>query len=329
MTPRKCNIGFFPTPIHELKRLTQKLGGPKIFIKRDDLTGLAFGGNKTRKLEFFLGEALNNSCDSLITAGAIQSNHCRQTAAAAAMSGLECYLLLGGEEPEEFNGNLLLDKLLGAKIYWSGKSRKGEKLPEIYEQLKNDGKNPYLIPYGGSNVIGAFGFVEAVKEIKEQVTKMNLPLDHIIFSSSSGGTHAGLTVGKFIYSLNSNFIGIQIDKGEAGDIPFLEHVLNLCNETAKYAGIEKVFSKNDISLKDEFMDADYGVVTQREQRAIKLLAELEGVLLDPVYTGRAFGALIDMIEKKEFSSNENILFWHTGGSPAIFNYSNELLRKEI
>jgi L-cysteate sulfo-lyase len=219
-----------------------------------------------------------------------------------------------------------LNNLLGAKIHWSGKSRKGEKLPEIFEQLKSEGKKPYLIPYGGSNKLGAIGFVEAVNEMKSQLDSTNLKIDHIIFSSSSGGTHAGLTVGKYIYSFDPKFIGIQIDKGEAGDIPFIQHVTNLSNETAEHLDIKKTFSEEEIILREEFMEADYGVITKREMRAIKLLAELEGILLDPVYTGRAFGALIEMIEKNEFSYNENVLFWHTGGIPALFAYSNELLR---
>jgi len=322
--PRR-QLGFFPTPLHKLENLTRYFGGPQIYIKRDDMTGLAFGGNKTRKLEYLIGDALANNYDCVITGGSEQSNHCRQTAAAAAMSGLECHLALRGEEPKVFSGNLLLDKLFKAKIHWSQKYRKGENIPMIAVELKEEGKKPYIIPYGGSNKVGALGYVEAIKEISKQLNENKIKIDHTVFASSSGGTHAGMIVGKAIYNLSSTLIGVQIDKGEAGDKPFAEHITDLANEVSIEHKLEKTFSQNDVILRDDFIENDYGVVGDLERNAIKLLAEKEGILVDPVYTGRVFGGLIRMIENKEFTSEDSILFWHTGGTPALFSYSSELI----
>lgn len=322
--PRK-QFGFFPTPFYKLENLSRYFNGPSIYIKRDDMTGLAFGGNKTRKLEYLVGDAVSKNCDCVITGGAAQSNHCRQTAAAAAICGLECHLTLGGDEPDSYSGNLLLDKLLDAKIHWTGEFRKGEKIPEVFSQLQKVGKKPYIIPYGGSNKIGALGFVEAVSEIKNQAEKLNVKIDHTVFASSSGGTHSGMIVGNELYQFKSNMIGIRIDKEETSGRSFPEQVLELSNELAVDLDLEKSFSDCDLILRSEFMGEGYGVVGDLERNAIHLLASKEGILLDPVYTGRVFGAMISMIENKEFSNDENILFWHTGGTPALFSYSKDLI----
>lgn len=313
----RINLGFFPTPITELKRLSDYLGGPRVYIKRDDLTGLALGGNKTRKLEFLIADALKNNHDSIITGGAEQSNHCRQTAAASAICGLDCHLTLGGEEPAEATGNYLIDKLLGAKIHWTGEFRKGEKIPEIVEDLRLQGKNPYVIPYGGSNPVGVYGFIEAMNELKQQSITMKTHFDHIVFASSSGGTHSGIMLGNEIYNIGSNIIGIDIDKAE-DEGPYIDRLINLLNLSSNFCGYNKIFSKDDIVLRKEYLGEGYGIVGDLERNAINLLASKEGILIDPVYTGRAFGGLLDMIDKKEFSRNQKILFWHSGGIPALF-----------
>ena len=321
----KTQLGFFPTPISELKHLSKKLGGPRIFIKRDDLTGLAFGGNKTRKLEFLIGGAISKGCDTIITGGAEQSNHCRQTAAASALCGLECHLVLGGSEPEIPKGNFLLDILFGAHIHWTGVFRKGEKIPQITEELIRLGKKPYVIPYGGSNEIGIVGFVEAVKELKTQLEQINEKISHIVFASSSGGTHAGLVLGKYIYNQNYILIGVEIDKEEFGGLVYSDHLLNLTNRSAKSLGVDHTFTKDDFILRNEYLGGGYGVVGELEKGAIKLLAETEGILVDPVYTGRAFGALVDMIKRGEFNNRDSVLFWHTGGSPSVLSYAEKIL----
>lgn len=317
----RTKLGFFPTPLYELKKLSDYLKGPRIYIKRDDLTGLAFGGNKTRKLEFLLADAIANRCDTVITGGAEQSNHCRQTAAAAAICGLECHLALGGEEPLLPKGNYLIDKLLGAHIHWTGDFRKGEKIPEINDHLRELGKKPYVIPYGGSNPIGVYGFIEAMNELKKQMDEIKIHFDHIVFASSSGGTHSGIMLGNEIYQVGANLIGIEIDKAE-DEGPYIGRLLNLLNTSSEFCGYKKVFSNDDIILRKEYLGDGYGVVGNLERNAIKLLAAKEGILIDPVYTGRTFGGLIDMIEKKEFLKNEKVLFWHSGGTPAIFTNPN-------
>jgi D-cysteine desulfhydrase len=296
-------------------------------MKRDDQTGLGLGGNKVRKLEFLVGEALAQGCDTLITGGAAQSNHCRQTAAAAAACGLACHLALGGEAPATPEGNLLLDQLFGAEIHWTGELRKGEKIPEIAESLRSAGHKPYVVPYGGSNTTGAAGFVEAVRELTQQLAQLGETITHIVFASSSGGTQAGLTVGKSLFGWDGKLIGIGIDKGASGDVPFAEHVLQLANATAERLGIASRFSASDLTIRDDYLGDGYGVVGELERRAIRTVAQTEGILLDPVYTGRAMGGLIDMIERGELSPEQSVLFWHTGGIPALFPYARDLIKR--
>lgn len=323
----KLNLGFFPTPLVELKALSKALSGPRLFMKRDDLTGLAFGGNKTRKLEFLIGEAAAGGCDTVITGGAEQSNHCRQTAAAAAACGLECHLVLGGEAPSKPNGNLLLDMLFNARIHWTGPFRRGEKIPDIFEDLRSKGKKPYIIPYGGSNATGAMGFVNAVQELANQAAELNTSFTHLIFASSSGGTQSGLMVGARLFNQHHRILGVGIDKGEPGDPPLLEQIPDLANQIALRLSTAAEFTTDDVTLLNDYLGDGYGVAGEPEKEAISLTAELEGILLDPVYTGRAMGGLIDLIRKKEFSSGDRVLFWHTGGGPALFSYSEELANR--
>jgi len=318
------SLGFFPTPLVELSRLSKKLDGPTIFMKRDDNTGLALGGNKTRKLEFIIGDALAKGADTIITAGAAQSNHCRQTAAAAASLELECHLVLGGKEPEQASGNLLLDKIFGCHIHWAGANRKGEDIPSIVEQLISQGKKPYVVPYGGSNELGALAFVEAFKELESQRDSMDLSFTHIFFASSSGGTQAGLMLGNKIFNSPYQIVGINIDKGETDKVPFDQYTVALANRTAELIGANYEFSESDLILNADYVGEGYGVVGALENEAIALTAQTEGILLDPVYTGRAMGGLIDMIRTGQIKKTDRVLFWHTGGAPALFAYSNDL-----
>lgn len=317
-------LGFFPTPIHELTQLGRLLGGPRIFIKRDDLTGLACGGNKTRKLEYLVGQALAEGADTLITAGAAQSNHCRQTAAAAARLGLECHLVLGGAEPAAATGNLLLDQLLGARIHWAGDHRKGEDIPILAEQLRAAGRRPYRVPYGGSTALGATGFVEALYELDRQTTALGMDFDHLLFASSSGGTQAGLMVGKRLLNKDYQVTGIAIDKVGDGQQSLGELILELANATARFLGSSISFSPAELHLDESYAVSGYGEVSAGDREAIHLLARHEGILLDPVYTGRAMAGLIDMIRKGYFGRDEKLLFWHTGGAPALFAYASSL-----
>jgi len=309
----------WPTPLAELPRLSDHLG-VQICIKRDDLTGLALGGNKTRKLETILGAALQQGCNAVITAGAAQSNHCRQTAAAAAMLGLQCHLVLGGEKPDSQQGNLLLDQLFDAHIHWAGENRKGEDIPQLFERLVSSGLKPYIVPYGGSNPLGALGYVDAMHELAAQTEHQ---FDYLLFASSSGGTHAGLVLGNALEKRANKVIGINIDKLEA-EGGFIEFITDLANQTAELANLKHRLARNDILLNSDYLGAGYGVVGDAEREAIKLMASLEGILVDPVYSGRALAGLIGMIGSGEIEQGSSVLFWHTGGAPALFAYADSL-----
>jgi L-cysteate sulfo-lyase len=320
----RFSLAQLPTPIEELKSLSRELGGPELLIKRDDQTGLALGGNKTRKLEFLVGQALEEGADTLVTAGAAQSNHCRQTAAGAARAGLRCELVLNGTKPELPNGNLLLDELLGARVHWVQRSEREAKIGELSDQLRKEGNKPYVIPVGGSNGVGATGYVLAMMELAEQLKEINRRVDHVVFASSSGGTQAGIVVGAKVTGFDGKLHGIRIDKDEEGATYELE-LADIANETAKYIGFDAQFTVKDFNVLYDYLGGGYGVVSDFERAAIRLLASREGVVLDPVYTGRAVGALLDLIRKKAFRSDETVLFWHTGGAPALFAYVKDLI----
>lgn len=318
-------LAHLPTPIEKLERLSRELGGPQLLVKRDDQTGLALGGNKTRKLEFLVGQALEQGADTLVTAGAAQSNHCRQTAAAAAKAGLKCELLLNGKKPELPNGNLLLNELFGAREHWIERPQRPVKLKELPEQLRAQGRKPYMIPVGGSNGVGATGYVVAMMELMEQLRTSGQRVDHIVFGSSSGGTQAGLVVGARLTGFTGQLHGLSIDKNDPEHEEYEEEVAQIANECAKYIGVDLTFNKSDVKVVYGYMGEGYGVVGNLEREAIRLMARCEGIVLDPVYAGRAFGALVDKIRQGAFGREETVLFWHTGGAPAIFAYAKELL----
>jgi len=321
----RFSLAQLPTPIEELKSLSRELGGPELLIKRDDQTGLALGGNKTRKLEFLVGQALEEEADTLVTAGAAQSNHCRQTAAGAARAGLRCELVLNGTKPELPNGNLLLDELLGARVHWVQRSEREAKIGELSDQLRQEGHNPYVIPVGGSNGAGATGYVLAMMELAEQLNGINRHVDHVVFASSSGGTQAGIVVGAKVTNFNGKLHGVSIDQDYANSATYECELANIANETAKYIGFNAQFAASDFTVVYNYLGGGYGVVSDLEREAIRLLASREGIILDPVYTGRAMGALIDLIRRKTFRSDETVLFWHTGGAPALFAYVKDLI----
>ena len=321
----RLRINNLPTPLVELKRLAGELGGPRIFMKRDDLTGVALGGNKTRKLEFLLGEAASQGCDTVITGGAMQSNHCRQTAAAAAAVGLECHLALGGEPPAVPHGNLLLDHIFGATVHWCGEHEKGELIPEIAGALRSKGRRPYVIPFGGSNPTGALGFVAAVRELKAQLSALGEGIDYLILPSSSGGTHAGLAVGADIFDLDASIIGIGIDRGSPGEPSYESELASLANQTAQRLGVDPGYGPGAFRMRYGYFGKGYAVVGDGEREAIRLVGAREGILLDPVYTARAMAGLIDMIRKGEFTSGDVVLFWHTGGIPTVFDHARDIV----
>jgi D-cysteine desulfhydrase family pyridoxal phosphate-dependent enzyme len=321
----KYPLGFFPTPIEKLERLSERFAPTQFWIKRDDQSGLATGGNKVRKLEFLIREALNQQCDTIITAGAQQSNHCRQTAAACAKAGLQCHLLLGGNRPDAYNGNLLLSHMLGAIIHFTGDKRKGEDIDQLYQRLEAENRQPYVIPYGGSNKIGAIGFASAILELQKQLEELDVQPDYIFFASSSGGTHAGMMLGQLLTGLKAEIVGINIDKNETYEVPLEEEIARLVQEGKKLLEIRPNINSGPIRLLRKYDAPGYGVVTEQEREAIHLLAHLEGILLDPVYTARAFYGMIDQVRTKQIDPSSQILFWHTGGIPANFQYASDLI----
>ncbi len=305
-------LAHLPTPIENLSRLTARLGGPNLYVKRDDLTGLAFGGNKTRKLEYLLAEAQVNGARTVITAGAVQSNHCRQTAAACARLNFECILVLSGEKPTQATGNLLLDQLFNAQLVWTSRNERDEVLKETFNAAWAAGKRPYLVPYGGSNSTGASAYALAMKELRNQ----NFAPDWIVFASSSGGTQAGLVCGARLFGFNGRVLGISVDE-EKTDLQ--AKVASLASETADFLGEKADFSPEEILVSAEYLGGGYGVLGAPEVDAIRMFAQTEGLLLDPVYTARAAAGMIDLIHKGSFNKGENVLFWHTGGTPALFS----------
>ncbi len=320
----RLHFAHLPTPIEELPRLSAALGGPRILVKRDDQTGLAFGGNKTRKLEFLVAEAQEQGAKMMISAGAIQSNHCRQTAAAAARFGFECTLVLTGELPRQPSANLLLDQLFGARIV-NVKDREDRDriLQETFDLAASEGKKPYLVPYGGSSPTGALGYAFAVEELMKQMAGFRSfqnfgsldRVDWIIFGTSSGGTHAGLVLGQRVFGCQGKALGISIDE----PVEWLQkNISALASSASEKLGERIEFVPADVSANADYCAAGYGVLTGAEREAVRLFARHEGLLLDPVYTGRAAAGMIDLVRKGFFKKDETVLFWHTGGQPALF-----------
>ena len=318
----RVSLGFFPTPLEEMPRLAQLLGGPRLWIKRDDQTGLATGGNKTRKLEFSVAEALAQKAETLVTVGAVQSNHCRQTAAAAARYGLKCVLVIRGHAPENVTGNLLLDHLLGARIVFSGDRSREAAAEDVLAELKVSGATPYFIPVGASNAVGAIGFVAGMEELYHQLEALDLRADRIVFASSSAGTQAGLCVGAKMLGFRGQITGISIDSTRQA---LREEVAHIAAGVIQRLKVKMAFGPEEVVAYDGYLGAGYSIMGEPEREAVELAARYEGLLLDPVYTGRAMAGLIDLIRKGEFAKDENIIFWHTGGAAALYAYANQLM----
>jgi L-cysteate sulfo-lyase len=308
----RVKIACLPTPLEPLPRLSSMLGGPRLFVKRDDMTGLALGGNKTRKLEFLIAEAQANGAKTLLTAGAIQSNHCRQTAAAAARYGFRCILILTGNAPVVKEANTLLDSLLGAEIVWTAKETRDKVLQEAFDDCWKNGQRPYLIPYGGSNGTGAVAYAYAFQELYQQMDSM----DWVVFASSSGGTQAGLAIGTRLVKWSGRLLGISVDQPESA---LRERVGELIEAGVQKMNLESGMQTPPFIINDAYTGDGYGIMGKPEEEAIRLFAKQEALMLDPVYTGRAAAGLIDLIRQGFFKKSDSIVFWHTGGTPALFS----------
>jgi len=320
----RIKLARLPTPLEEMPRLSKFLGGPKLWIKRDDLTGIAFGGNKERKTEFVMADAIQKGADVIITTGAVQSNHARVTAAAAKKLGLKVVLVLRGKEPQEYDGNLLLDHLLGADIRFVQGDRQ-QPLPameEVAEELKREGHKPYIVPRGASYPTGAVGYVNAMLELINQAKEANLNIDYIVHASGSGGTQAGLVLANKALEAETEVLGMCI-KPNANQW-LTEKIVKITNGIAKLLDLKETVNQGDVVLIGDYAGEDFGVLTPEAVEAIQLVAQTEGILLDPVYTGKAMAGLIDFIKKEHFKKDDNVVFVHTGGTPALFVYRNQL-----
>ena len=311
------------TPIELLERLSEQLGGPSIYMKRDDLLGLAGGGNKTRKLEFVVADALQKGSDTLITCGAIQSNHCRLTLAAAVKEGLECHLVLEERVADSYNpkasGNNFLFHLMGVasiKVVPGGSDMMAT-MQDVADKLRTEGKKPYIIQGGASNEIGALGYVACAQEILNQSFEQGLYFDHVVCASGSAGTHAGLVTG--LIGSNSRLPVVGINVSRPKDIQE-SLVFSLVKKTADLLGIRQAIPREAVRCFDDYVGPGYSLPSAAMVDAVKLIARTEAILLDPVYTGKAMAGMIDLVKKGFFGPAEKLLFVHTGGSPGIYAY---------
>lgn len=318
----------YETPIEFLPNLTKVMGGPNIYIKRDDLLGLTSGGNKTRKLEFLMAEALEQGADTILTCGAVQSNHCRLTLAAAVKEGLKCQLILEervkGSYKEDASGNNYLFNILGVeavRVVAGGSDMMGE-LEKLAEELRAQGRKPYIVPGGGSNPTGSLGYVSCAQEILSQMFDMGVNFDHIVTPSGSAGTHAGLLTGLIGNNANIPLTGISVNRNVAMQS---EAVYNLAVNLAAKVGSKNVPSIDDVIVYDNYVGPGYSLPTQSMVEAVQLLARTESILVDPVYTGKTMAGMLDLIRKGHFKKGQNILFVHTGGSPALYAYTDVTL----
>ena len=320
--PRIC-CAHLPTPLEPMPRLSEELGGPRLWIKRDDCTGLATGGNKARKLEFLIGDALEQGADSVITQGAVQSNHCRQTAAVAARHGLSCHLLFEKRVPTEDidyanSGNVLLDHILGASTRdFPANTDMNAEMDRLADSLRDLGRRPYIIPGGGSNAVGATGYANAALELLEQCDDKGLKLGYIVHGTGSAGTQAGLITG--VHGAGSTVpilgIGVRAPREQQE-----KSVYDLACKTAAHLHVSTTLPREKVVADCSYVGDGYGLPTDSMLEALTLLAKLEGVLLDPVYSGKGMAGLIGKIRAGFFDSSTDVVFVHTGGAAALFGY---------
>lgn len=320
----RVRLGHLPTPLEPMDRLSKKLGGPRIWVKRDDCTGLSSGGNKTRKLEFLMADAQARNADTIITQGATQSNHARQTAAAAAKLGMVCHILLedrtGFSDPGyTFNGNVLMDRLHGASVSKrSAGTDMNAEMAMLAKDLRDKGRVPYIIPGGGSNALGALGYVNCARELAEQALQMGLKIDAIVHATGSSGTQAGLVTGFTAIQSDIHLLGIGV---RAAQDQQEQMVYDLAVKTADLMDTGMQIDRRSVRANCGYVGDGYGLPTEGMKKAVKLLATTEGLLFDPVYSGKGLDGLIDLVRQKYFGDMENVVFLHTGGSAALFGYA--------
>lgn len=303
-----------PTALEKLENLSKDFKNINLFIKRDDCTGLAFGGNKGRKLEYLLADAHKKGAQVIITEGGVQSNHVRMTAAAALKLNMKAILVLGGEKPANYEANLLVNKFLGAELVFCAPKERKKTMEELATRSRAEGLTPYIIPTGGSTPLGSLGYIHCAQEIKEAQRELNLEFNYIIGAIGSGGTHAGLLLGKYIHGLKAKIMAVAADKQN-----FTPRVYELAQEAAKLINYDLSIQEGDLEEFQDYLGPGYGIVDRGTMEAVKRLAQQEGIVLGPVYTGKAMAGLLDLLGKGYFPAGSNVLFLHTGGSPEIFS----------
>lgn len=331
----RIKLANLPTKLEPMKKLTEILDGPQLLIKRDDETGLAFGGNKVRKLEFIIADALAKKADIVITSGAVQTNHGRLTAAATVKAGLKPVLVLTNEEPDKYEGNLLVDYLLGAEIHFVGvehadfkerhrQSRiKGEeKVAELKAHYESLGKKVFVVPRGGRSIQGTLGYVLGSLEIYEQIICSQTKLDYIVTGVGSTSTFGGLILGNKLFNTGIKIIGISVSR-KAEEIKDL--IIEQVEETIEHFGLNVQISREEILVHDAYVGDGYAVPTAAGIEAIKLLGKTESVFLDHIYTGKAMAGLIDLVKRGYFTNEDSVAFLHTGGNPALFSLDEKIL----
>ncbi|MEM6407696.1 MAG: D-cysteine desulfhydrase [Pseudomonadota bacterium] len=319
----RVKLGHLPTPLEPMDRLSEALGGPRLWVKRDDCTGLSTGGNKTRKLEFLMADAQQKGADVVITQGATQSNHARQTAAAAAKMGMGCHILLedrtgSSDESYVLGGNVLLDRLHGAPVSKRpGGADMAAEMETLAEQLSAKGHTPYIIPGGGSNEVGALGYMNCARELTEQAAHTGLHIDALVHATGSSGTQAGLVAGLTALQSDIHLLGIGV---RAPQEKQENMVYDLACRTVAHAGLKVDVARSSVRANCNYVGGGYGIPTDGMVEAIRLLAETEGLLFDPVYSGKGLDGLISLIRKGYFDGMDNVVFLHTGGNAALFGY---------
>ena len=321
--PRFQLIGG-PTPIEKANRLSKELG-IGLYIKRDDVMELALGGNKVRKLEFLLGDAISKKCDTLITTGAYHSNHVRLTIAAAKKAGMEAYVVLTPPGEPKVQGNLLLDKLLGGHVFYASDAEEADKVMEdLAEDLRSQGKNPYIIPRGGANAYGVLGYVLATLEIMEQLQALGEEPDYIIHATGTGATQAGLILGLKLLGVDrTKVIGISVGRPK---FESKEKIIRLIRDCAKLMDIDVPISDKDVDVRDEYTFGGYGVITEDVIKTMRYVAEREALVLDPVYTAKAMYGLLDIVKNGEIEKDSVVVFVHTGGTPIVFQKVDDVAK---
>jgi L-cysteate sulfo-lyase len=322
----RVRLAHLPTALHALPNLTKALKGPDIYIKRDDLTGLAMGGNKTRKLEYLVAEALANQADYIVTGAAFQSNWCTQAAAAACRLGMKVVLIKSapqaGYDPEEYDGNHLLHFLMGAEMKIVKQDDFQKAVDETMEELKKKGHRPHLLTATGSTPPGVAGYINCILELLGQSVDLGVDFQYLVHTSGSGGTQAGLIMGAKAFSTNLRVIAST--SGSRKKTEQVNNVTNLVHESEKFLGVDLHLRPEDVVVYDEYAGPGYGFMTEGKAEAIRMLAELEGICLDPVYTASSMACLIDLCRKGYFKKSDPVVFLHTGGSTALFPYKAPL-----